>query len=310
MLRAVKNVSCIFAALVVFAFLRPLPTAAGENAESRAWQINVPSFELREATIEEGIRALAAKSRALDPRHEGVNFVWPSGMSTEMRLNLRLANLPLHEAARYVARLAGMRLTTELHALVFTVDDGQSAPEAYRYSPAARMAEELIVPRVEFRDATLPAAIAYLERLGRATDPRKAGVNIVVDVPPETRETRITLSLAKVPLGEAVRYAAGQANMIVLEEPYALVVTVPERQQTRPESPEQVEQAAVSPPLFQGWKNPLLKPAEAVAPGSTFRDTNGDIQPEKSGHVPRRSMGGWPQALDPGNGAPTNSRMR
>jgi hypothetical protein len=307
--RDVKSLSFPFAALIAIGFLIPPPRALAEDAEARAWRINVPQFELREASIEESIRALAARSRTLDPAHEGVNFVWPAILPADTRLTLRLVNVPLHEVARYVARLAGMRLTPRQHALILLPDDDASAPAASRFSAAGRTAGELILARVEFRDATLPAALAYLATSARSADPRKMGVNIVVDIPPEMRDTRITLSLTSVPFGEALRYAATLANLIVVEEPYALIVTTPDAKRTPAPSDPPLAGEQNSPgagPLGQ-WENPLGQRPEAASRNAA-RDLNGDIQPEKSGYIPLRSMGGWPLPLDPGNHSDTDSR--
>ena len=70
-------------------------------------------------------------------------------------------------------------------------------------------------------------ALDFLASRGRALDPKKQGVNIVLDAPVEYRDAKITLSLQNVPLGEALRYAAQLANLVVVEEPYALVLTTP-----------------------------------------------------------------------------------
>lgn len=306
MLPDVKNVFLVFATLMAALLFLPARSAAAENAGTKAWQINVPLFELRDASIEDSIRALATKSRELDPARLGVNFVWPPNLPADTRLNLRLANVPLHEVARYVGKLAGLRLVAQQHALVFALEDGQGAPARPRFSQAAATAAELIVPRVELREATLPAALSYLERLARAADPRKVGVNVVVDVPAEVREKKITLSLSNVPFGEALRYAAGLANLVVVEESYALVVTLPPQKPSAPRLPAQGEQRPLASPKEP--VNPLAEGAETVSPGSAYRDLSGDVQPQKSGYIPRRSMGGWPLPADPRNRLGPESR--
>lgn len=276
--------------------------AFGESVESKASRIRVPLLELREATIEESLRVLVAKSREFDPSREGVNFVWGAPLPAETRVNLRLVNVPLREAARYVARLTGVRLTADRHALVFAPDDGGGARPAFRVSPAAEKAATFVLPRVEFRDATLPATLDYLVNRSRALDPEKLGINVVLDVPPEQRETRITLSLRDAPLREALRYAAQLANLIVVEEPYALVVTTPKLRQHEPapKAKTVVEAPRLKP--LKGLTGTLAEPAEPASTGKyESRTTSGAIQPEKSGYVPRRSMGGWPVALDPRN---------
>src|SRR6188472_1549113 len=101
-----------FAALTALLFLAPVLRTLGETAEEKAWRTNVPLFELRDASLEDSIRVLVRCSRALDPSNDGVNFVWPPRQSlpAEARINLRLANVPLYEVARYVGRLHGLRM--------------------------------------------------------------------------------------------------------------------------------------------------------------------------------------------------------
>jgi hypothetical protein len=221
----VKGILPLFALLAINL---PAPPAAGapqESAETKAWRIVVPQFELKDASVEDGIRALQAKSRALDPAHEGVNFVQAATVPADKRLNLHLVNVPLREVARYVARLAGLQLAARQNALIFQPAEGPPAPVSSRVNQVVVVASQLVLPRVEFRDASLPSAFSYLETAGRNADPRKVGVNIVLDVPPETRELRLTLSLTRVPFYDALRYAAEQANLVIIEEPYALVIT-------------------------------------------------------------------------------------
>jgi hypothetical protein len=288
-------------ALLLVVLLFPRGKTLAEDAEAIAWRITVPHFELRDASIEDSIRALAAKSRSLDPAHVGVNFVWPGSLSKTAQLNLCLNNIPLREVARYVGRLAGLRLMSQPHALIFVPEDEHRVPVAARFSPAADAADQLMLARVEFRDATLLAAIDYLTAAARSVDPHKQGVNVVLDVPSETRDARVTLSLTNLPFGEALRYVAEQANLIVVEETYALVVTTPDSRKTSVRPAAQTlpggigQRAAPAGP----WPNPLAKPAEATTKGYVSRALDGEIQPEKSGFIPIRTMGGWPVAVDP-----------
>ncbi len=107
--------------------------------------------------------------------------------------------------------------------------------------------QTLVLPKLEFRDATLRASLDYITRTARMldtteSDPLRRGVNLIVDlnepktesvpspalavVPgltdasqnaaPETNtpeEAKITLSLTNVPLGEALRYVTSLASL-------------------------------------------------------------------------------------------------
>jgi hypothetical protein len=209
------------AAALVLAFSS---VASGQTVEAKAWAIVLPQIEFRAATLDESIQALRAKSRELDPTRQGVNIVCMAPMPADKKLDLRLTNVPLHEALRYVAQLSGLRLSAEPTALILKPGERSGPPSGVRGSSAAQTASQMIVPQVEFRETTLPEALDYLVTRSRALDPRKQGVNIVLDVPPERREAKVTLSLRDVPLSEAVRYTAQLAGLAVAEEPYALVV--------------------------------------------------------------------------------------
>ena len=104
----------------------------------------------------------------------------------------------------------------------------------------------IIIPRVDFRDATVRQAVSFLQQRSRdldavEVDPESRGVNIVVKLPavpalaPTTlqgeEETaspapavdgRITLNLSNVPLYEALRYVATLAGLKVKVEPFAV----------------------------------------------------------------------------------------
>ena len=105
----------------------------------------------------------------------------------------------------------------------------------------------IIIPRVDFRDATVRQAVSFLQQRSRdldtsETDPERRGINIVVKLPAsvtpppaalevegETPATpaysgdnRITLNLSNVPLYEALRYVATLAGLKVKVEPFAV----------------------------------------------------------------------------------------
>jgi general secretion pathway protein D len=107
----------------------------------------------------------------------------------------------------------------------------------------------IIIPRVDFRDATIRQAVSFLQQRSRdldasETDPERRGINIVVKLPvsaaaapaPDVLETeegapaapfasgdnRITLNLSNVPLYEALRYVATLAGLKVKVEPFAV----------------------------------------------------------------------------------------
>ena len=105
----------------------------------------------------------------------------------------------------------------------------------------------IIIPRVDFRDATVRQAVSFLQQRSRdldtsETDPERRGINIVVKLPASVTpppaalevegeapaapvysgDNRITLNLSNVPLYEALRYVATLAGLKVKVEPFAV----------------------------------------------------------------------------------------
>ena len=107
----------------------------------------------------------------------------------------------------------------------------------------------IVIPRVDFRDATVRQAVGFLQQRSRdldttEDDPERRGVNIVLKLPaasapaPASMEiegesiapagfsadSRITLNLSNVPLYEALRYVATLAGLKVKVEPFAVSI--------------------------------------------------------------------------------------
>jgi general secretion pathway protein D len=101
-----------------------------------------------------------------------------------------------------------------------------------------RKLDEIIIPRVDFRDATIREALDFLKQRSVALDttdqdPTRRGINIVLKVPADSPEAdaRITLSLNDIPLRAAIDYVAKAANLKLKVEPYAVAV-VPQSEPT------------------------------------------------------------------------------
>jgi general secretion pathway protein D len=107
----------------------------------------------------------------------------------------------------------------------------------------------IVIPRVDFRDATVRQAVGFLQQRSRDLDtsedaPERRGVNIVLKLPAASApapasleiegesaapagfsaDSRITLNLSNVPLYEALRYVATLAGLKVKVEPFAVSI--------------------------------------------------------------------------------------
>ncbi len=74
-------------------------------------------------------------------------------------------------------------------------------------SPAEVQANKIILPKVQFQEATLTEAVEFLRVKSRELDPEKKGMNILVK-PGGNPNDRITMQLKDVPAYEALRYCA------------------------------------------------------------------------------------------------------
>lgn len=97
--------------------------------------------------------------------------------------------------------------------------------------------QSLIIPTIDFEDATLSEAIDYLRQQSRALDESNKGINIVLNLPltekkesPNVEQTgipvepHISLELHEVPMYVALEYVAKQAGLSIRIDPYAVVL--------------------------------------------------------------------------------------
>jgi general secretion pathway protein D len=89
-----------------------------------------------------------------------------------------------------------------------------------------RKLDEIIIPRINFTETTVRAAIEYLKTRSEAldTDPADRGVNIVLKIDPAAESQTVTLDLANLPLREALAYITNLASLKFKVEPYAVLV--------------------------------------------------------------------------------------
>ena len=81
----------------------------------------------------------------------------------------------------------------------------------------------VIIPKVEFREATLGTALEYLKQQAAKASPNIAPVSFVL--PDDSiKMTPVTISLGQVPLTEVLRYLGDLAGANVTYEQYAVVI--------------------------------------------------------------------------------------
>ena len=147
----------------------------------------------------------------------------------------------------------------------------------------------ILIPSVDFRDATVRQAVGFLQQRSRdldttEDDPERRGINIVLKLPPtsapapdslmvegetaasagDSADSRITLNLSNVPLYEALRYVATLAGLKVKVEPFAVSI-VP---LSEPTDALQQREFKVPPGFITGGPSTEVEPA-AQAGGDT-----------------------------------------
>ena len=92
-----------------------------------------------------------------------------------------------------------------------------------------RKLDEIILPRVNFTDATVREVIESIRQRAVALDNTAAdgegkGVNIVVKIDNATANQPITIDLTNIPLREALDYVTRLANLKMKIDPYAILI--------------------------------------------------------------------------------------
>ena len=83
---------------------------------------------------------------------------------------------------------------------------------------------QLIIPKLEFREATFTAALDFMKRKATELSGGKQSVNFVVQLPPESQNTPVTLNLQNIPFTEALRYISELAGAKVEYQKFAVVI--------------------------------------------------------------------------------------
>ena len=96
---------------------KTVSTAAASGADH---PITLPNVEFKDATIDEALQFIRLKSRDLDPAKKGVNIIKKPGGAEGAKITISLRNVPVNEALRYIASLAGHTLTNEAGTFVLT----------------------------------------------------------------------------------------------------------------------------------------------------------------------------------------------
>lgn len=88
----------------------------------------------------------------------------------------------------------------------------------------------LIFPQVDFAGATLDEVAELLRVRSRDLDPQGAGINFIINAPPESRNKPISLNLRDVPMEEVLRYVSEMSGVSFKVDDHAVTfVSLSER---------------------------------------------------------------------------------
>lgn len=224
--------------------------------------IILPSVEFVETPLMDAVELLHARSVELDaaepdPAKKGINIVVSPGSIRDVLVNLKLTNVPLSEALRYTAELAGGGLRVDESAVVIGYE--KSTPRSYAESAAAQVKIEanrekldsIIIPSIEFAETPLTDALQFLQVRSVELDvdepnPDMKGLNFILDTGKrkirkggaldpfsedefEGEEEKkdvpvVDLKLSNIPLSAALKYTCDLAGMEYLVEPHNILI--------------------------------------------------------------------------------------
>ncbi|MCB1235077.1 MAG: M56 family metallopeptidase [Verrucomicrobiae bacterium] len=229
----------------------------------RIESITLPSVELVDAPIMDAAAFFQRRSVELDvdepdPAKKGINIVVASGGIRDAVVNLKLTDVPLGEALRYTAELAGGGLRVDESAVVIGYD--KSTPRSPGGLAAAKAKIEanekkltsIVIPHLEFVETALPDALEFLQQRSvdldiNEPDTSKKGLNFVLDTGRpkkreasagdplagggfdsgsggDTREPTIDLKLSNITLAAALKYTCDLAGMEYIVEPHNILI--------------------------------------------------------------------------------------
>ena len=85
-------------------------------------------------------------------------------------------------------------------------------------------ASKIIVPRLNFRQATVDEGLSFLLKKSRELDPDKSGVPIILVASEKGKETKFDLDLVNVSIADAIKYLAIAAGLEMTRDGEAFVL--------------------------------------------------------------------------------------
>jgi hypothetical protein len=93
--------------------------------------------------------------------------------------------------------------------------------EAGMPKPGKDPIKELVLPKIEFKDATFSTALDFFKQQAAK---QSVNVSFVAQLPAPQMEHAVTLSLSNIPFLDALRYLCELNNAVFKVDPYAIVI--------------------------------------------------------------------------------------
>ena len=199
--------------------------------------IIIPDYPTAGLTFAEAIEHLRLKSREFAPSTpresaKGINIVIIAGGERKLPSTAghSLRDVPLSEALRHLTGLVELKYTVERHAVAIREVLEESTPVYRKTTGLQHRMEKIILPTVQFQDATLEEAVEYL-RVSRGCldmtdgDRPAPAFNYVLHLREGVKRPPISVDLRDIPLSEALRYCAEISAAKLRYDPFAVVVT-------------------------------------------------------------------------------------
>ncbi|MFA5191736.1 MAG: STN domain-containing protein [Verrucomicrobiia bacterium] len=94
--------------------------------------------------------------------------------------------------------------------------------------------QKMIVPKIEFREATLSDVLSFLHKISGELSPDKKPVSFVFHAPSGTTIPTVTLSLHQAPMLDVLRYITTTTGLAYKVEPHAVIIYKPQPQPPPP----------------------------------------------------------------------------
>ena len=189
-LHAIPTMKKSFHIAFALAVLTATTFAQSGAAFDKASSIRFPKIDLADATLEAAAAFLTKASRDLTPDKIGLNIVIKSAAPAQKKVTLRVTAMPGAEAVRYCAEAAGFSVTWSGDVAIFSDQKNVPSPTvAYDIGGRSSFARasKMIVPKVDFRDATMREVLEFLAAKSTSLSPGAQRLNIIFNSPPATR---------------------------------------------------------------------------------------------------------------------------